>query len=54
MVKKSKDAKPSKRRTQVKNLSKSERNLTAAETKKVKGGLRDIVITRPVDVSTPK
>ncbi len=38
MVKKTKDAKTSKRRTQVKNLSKSGWSLTTTETKKVKGG----------------
>ena len=38
MVKKTKDAKTSKRRTQVKNLSKPGKSLTAAEKKNVKGG----------------
>jgi hypothetical protein len=38
MVKKTKETKSSKRRTQVKNLSQSGKSLTTAEKKKVKGG----------------
>ena len=38
MVKKTKEKKSSKRRTQVKNLSQSGKSLTTAEKKKVKGG----------------
>ena len=41
---KQKETKPAKRRTQVKDLSKQEKELTKDEAKKVKGGVRDLLI----------
>jgi hypothetical protein len=55
MPKNTKEAKTTKRRTNVKNLPKSEQGLTAAEAKKVKGGASNLSATSlKIKAPTPK